>query len=190
MILSFRFYELFIVTIIPMGSINAMWRYLPGEKEINKKHIISSAFMVIVLSGIFITLLLTIFQNSISVLLNIPKEVNILNLVFISCFLQSVSHFIYWVLQYKNKAFFYLTLSFLQFLFLVSLTIYLIIEVELGLVGIYYAKIYVYSILCIFMLFYLFKSSFTLPSLKHIQRILTYGIPIVPMRVARQLVPC
>ena len=50
--------ELFVVTIIPIGCINAMWRFLPEEKGHNKNKLIISAFTVIMVSGLVLTFLL------------------------------------------------------------------------------------------------------------------------------------
>ena len=46
--------ELFIVTIIPVGSVNAMWRYLPKEKRSDKNKIIISSFIINLISGAII----------------------------------------------------------------------------------------------------------------------------------------
>jgi len=119
--------ELFVVTIIPIGCINAMWRYLPGEEVNTKNKIIISTFTIMFFSGLTLTILLMLFQNNICVIFNIPNNDNLLFFVFISCFLQSMSHFIYALLQYRNQAIFYLALSLVQFLSLVGLTIYFII---------------------------------------------------------------
>ena len=173
--------ELFVVTIIPIGCINAMWRYLPGEEVNTKNKIIISTFTIMFFSGLVLTILLMLFQNNISVIFNIPNNDNLLFFVFISCFLQSMSHFIYALLQYRNQAIFYLTLSLVQFLSLVGLTIYFIIYSDIGVIGIYYAKVLVFFTSLISVFFILIKTTPALPSFNLIKKILKYGLPMIPM---------
>ena len=45
----FEMVELFVVTIIPMGCVNAMWRYLPKRKGLEKNKIIISSFSILVI---------------------------------------------------------------------------------------------------------------------------------------------
>ena len=75
--------ELFVVTIIPIGCINAMWRYLPKEKDSRKNKIIISTFVIMLISGTIITLILLFFQNSIGLMFNIPSEKNICSAAFL-----------------------------------------------------------------------------------------------------------
>ena len=173
--------ELFVVTIIPIGCINAMWRYLPGQSVQIKNKIIISTFTIIVFSGFALTSLLLLFQNNISLFLNISNKNNLLLFVFISFFLQSLSNFIYALLQYRNQAIFYLILSLVQFLSLVGLTIYFIVYNNTGIAGIYYAKVLVFSASLIFVFFILIKTTPGLPSFNIIKKLLKYGFPIIPM---------
>lgn len=173
--------ELFVITIIPIGCVNAMWRYLPEEKGIKKNKIIISTFTIMILSGIFITGLLVLFRVSVGKVFNIPNDNNLLLFVFVSCFLRAISTFIYWLLQYKNQAFYYLKLSLIEFISLVGLTIYFIIGCNLGIMGIYYAKIIVFSTIFISTILFLIKTVTVLPSFDLIKKILSYGLPIIPL---------
>jgi len=173
--------ELFVVTIIPIGCVNAMWRYLPEEKGLKKNKIIISTFTIIILSGIIITGLLLLFKGSVGKVFNIPNDNNLLLFVFASCFLRAISNFIYWLLQYKNQAFYCLILSLIQFISLVGLTIYFIFGCNLGVIGIYYAKIIVFSTIFISTLLFLIKTVPVLPSFDLIKKMLSYGLPLIPL---------
>tara|TARA_X000001036_G_scaffold21592_1_gene18103 strand:- start:1431 stop:2900 length:1470 start_codon:yes stop_codon:yes gene_type:complete len=173
--------ELFVVTLIPMGCVNAMWRYLPNEKTSIKHKIIISSFTVIIISGFLITAVLLFFKNSLINILNIDTSINLISYVIVSCFLRAISNFIYWILQYRNQAFSYLILSLTQFISLIGLTIYFIIGIESGVIGIYYAKIIVFSILLIATIFFLLKTVPAMPSLNLMKKLLLYGLPIIPL---------
>ena len=173
--------ELFVITIIPVGCVNAMWRYLPGEKGLEKNKIIISTFTIMILSGIIITGLLLLFKSSVGKVFNIPNDNNLLLFVFVSCFLRAISTFIFLLLQYNNQAFYYLILSLIQFISLVGLTIYFIFGCNVGVIGIYYAKIIVFSTTFISTLLFLIKTIPVLPSFDLIKKILSYGLPIIPL---------
>ena len=173
--------ELFVVTIIPIGCVNAMWRYLSTEEGTEKNRIIISSFAIIIISGFFITGFLLVFKNTLINILNLDAKDNLLFYVLVSCFLRAISNFIYWLLQYKNKAISYLILSLTQFISLIGLTIYFIIGVESGVIGIYYAKIIVFSILLFATIFFLLKTVPAMPSIRLIKKLLSYGLPIIPL---------
>ena len=173
--------ELFVVTLIPIGCVNAMWRYLPEKQGQDKNKIIISSFTLIMISGILIVGILFFFRNYLSRVLNIESSDNLIIFVLISCFLRALSNFIYWILQYKNQVFTYLLLSLTQFISLILLTIYFIIGNQTGVAGIYFAKVIVFSVLFIYTIYYLIKSALTVPSFAVMNKLLSYGLPIIPL---------
>ena len=173
--------ELFVVTLIPIGCVNAMWRYLPEAKGLEKNRIIISTFATITISGILIIGLLFLSKDYLNTVLNLSSNDSLISFVLFSCFLKSVSSFIYWLLQYKNRAFFYLIISVVQFIALILLTIYFIVGCQSGVIGIYYAKAIVFSILFIFTIITLIRKTPVIPSLRIINKLLSYGLPIIPL---------
>ena len=173
--------ELFVVTLIPIGCVNAMWRYLPEKKGQDINRIIISSFTLIMISGLLIVGLVFFFKSYLSTVLSINSSDNLIIFVLLSCFLRALSNFIYWILQYKNQAFTYLLLSLAQFIFLILLTIYFIICHQTGVVGIYFAKVIVFSVLFIYTIFYLIRSAPAIPSFGLMKKLLSYGLPIIPL---------
>jgi len=173
--------ELFVVTLIPIGCVNAMWRYLPEKKGQDKNRIIISSFTLIMISGFLIVGLVFFFKSYLSTVLSINSSDNLIIFFLLSCFLRALSNFIYWILQYKNQAFTYLLLSSAQFISLILLTIYFIIGHQTGVVGIYFAKVIVFSILFIYTIFYLIRSAPAIPSFGLMKKLLSYGLPIIPL---------
>jgi O-antigen/teichoic acid export membrane protein len=173
--------ELFVVTLIPIGCVNAMWRYLPDKTGQEKNRIIISSFTLIMISGIIIVGLLFLFKDYLSAALNINSNENLIIFVFLSCFLRASSNFIYWLLQYKNQAFLYLMLSLAQFISLILLTIYFIVGHQTGVVGIYFAKVIVFSGLFIFTIVILIRTAPAIPSARFMKKLLSYGLPIIPL---------
>ena len=86
--------ELFVVTLIPIGCVNAMWRYLPEVKGLEKNRIIISTFATITISGILIIGLLFLSKDYLNTVLNLSSNDSLISFVLFSCFLKSVSSFI------------------------------------------------------------------------------------------------
>ena len=75
--------ELFIVTIIPMGSVNAMWRYLPNENSSDKNKIIISSFIILLISGTIIVGTSFFFRDFLASIFNINRSDNIILFVLL-----------------------------------------------------------------------------------------------------------
>ena len=165
--------ELFIVTIIPVGSVNAMWRYLPKEKRSDKNKIIISSFIINLICGAIFIGTLFFFKDHIASILNINSSNDIFLFVLLSCFLRAISNFIYWLLQYKNLASFYLILSLTQFISLIFFTIYFIVFRNYGVIGIYYSKVIVFVFVFLFTIVFLIRTAAALPSGRLILKLLT-----------------
>jgi len=58
--------ELFIITIVPLGLVNAIWRYFPESTKKEKVKILSSAFWGINGIGIIVFLVLVLFREQIA----------------------------------------------------------------------------------------------------------------------------
>ena len=58
--------ELFVVTFIPIGCVNAMWRYLPDSPSKDKNKIIITSFTLIIISGFLTVGLLFFFKSYLS----------------------------------------------------------------------------------------------------------------------------
>ncbi len=173
--------ELFVVTFIPIGCVNAMWRYLPDSPSKDKNKIIITSFTLIIISGFLTVGLLFFFKSYLSKVLIIKSSDTLIIFVLLSCFLRALSNFIFWILQYKNQAFTYLLLSLTQFISLILLTIYFIIGHQTGIVGIYFAKVIVFSVIFIYTIFYLIRSAPAIPSFGLMKKLLSYGLPIIPL---------
>ena len=180
LIVIFEMIEILLIAIIPFGAYNAMYRYLPGTKEAKKNKIISSTFYIILINGGIIISICFFFSDRIQALFNINDN-NLLFYVLLGCFLKSSSSFIYSILLYQRKAFLYLIISGLEFLSIMVFTIYFIIGCQEGIIGVYYSKSIVFSIIFLLTIFLLIKSITTFPSYNSIKRILSYGIPLIPM---------
>ena len=72
--------ELFVVTFIPIGCVNAMWRYLPDSPSKDKNKIIITSFTLIIISGFLTVVLLFFFKSLIrSVRRNYLKYAHVFN---------------------------------------------------------------------------------------------------------------
>ncbi len=178
----FEMLELFILSLVPLGSINAMWRYLPGLKDFEKNKMIISCFTLLIISGLIVVMLFNLFEKSFIKSLDLyGAEKSVFNLFLIACFLRVSSNFMYWLLQYENRAFLYLILSLIQFLSLIILNIFFITKCNYGIIAIFYSKIIVFIGLFVLTIIKLLYSNLTIPSLNTIKKLLSYGMPMLPL---------
>ena len=179
-IIFFEMIEALFVSLVPLGSINSMWRYLSSANTVGKKKVIFSTFLINFLCCSVFSIIFFLLIPQLSEIFVYQNIEFLLSLLIASCFLKSISVFIYYMLQYENKTVLYLIFSLVQSLLIFSLTIYFIVCLDLGVAGIYYSKIIVFLILAITTIVYLLKIHLAVPSINYIKKIISYGLPTVP----------
>ena len=183
----FEMIEVFLVTFIPLGTITSMWRYLSEADENERNSIIKSTFLIIFTSGFVFIILFNYLAEYLIRNSTLSLNDNLIFYLMLSCFLRVTSNFLYWLLQYKNSVLQYLLFSLVQFISVISLTMYFILIKDYGLKGVYLAKIFVFSIYLIITIIYVFKNSNGSVSLSIGKKMIRYGIPIVPLALLAPL---
>ena len=171
--------ESIFIALAPLGSINAMWRFLPSLKGNKKKEIIISTFIIMIFSSCLLALFFYLLTPFIFIK-NIQYFKYLIPLIIFSCFLKSISSFVFYIFQYQNKPKLYLSASLFQFFSIYILSIYFIVFLKIGIIGILISKILIFLIFSLFSITYILKSFFILPSISNFKNILQYGIPIIP----------
>ena len=183
----FEMIELFLVTFIPLGTITSMWRYLSEADENERNSIIKSTFLIIFISGCVFIISFSYLAEYLIGNSTLSLNDNLIFYLMLSCFLRVTSNFLYWLLQYKNSVIQYLFFSLVQFISVISLTIYFILIEDYGLKGVYFAKIFVFFIYLIITIIYVFRNSKGSVSLSIGKKMIRYGIPIVPLALLAPL---
>jgi len=172
--------ELFIVTIVPLGLINAVWRYLPESTKKEKVKILSSAFWGINGIGVIVFMVLVLFRDLIASHLQLGVNgPTFLLILLCNSFLFVGGQFILWIFQYEQKPKKYLAISLFQFLGVLILNIIFVVFLEKDVIGVLYSKFIIFFIL------YLISGSFilwrapVLPSITLLKKLMKYGLPLV-----------
>ena len=172
--------ELFIVTIVPLGLINAVWRYFPESDKKEKVRILSSAFWGINGIGVIVFLILLSLREQIASHLQFGADGPMFILILLcNSFFFIGGQFILWMFQYEQKPIKYLAISLFQFLGVLILNIIFIVFLDKGIVGVLYSKFIIFFIL------YLISGSFILwraavmPSFTLLIKLMKYSLPLV-----------
>ncbi len=172
--------ELFIITLVPLGLVNAIWRYLPESTKEEKVKILSSAFWGINGIGIITLLVLMFARDQISHHLQLgadgPKFILIL---LCNSFLFVGGQFILWMLQYEQKPIKYLMLSLFQFLGVLILNVLFIVFLDKNIFGVLYSKFIIFLILYFISGSFVLWRAAVLPSILLLKKLMKYSLPLV-----------
>ena len=172
--------ELFIVTIVPLGLVNAIWRYFPESTKKEKLKILSSAFWGINGIGIIVFLVLVFFREQIAFHLQLGVDgTKFLLILLCNSFLFVGGQFILWMLQYEQKPIKYLALSLFQFLGVLILNIIFIVFLDKGIVGVLYSKFIIFFILYLISGSFILWRAAVLPSITLLKKLMKYSLPLV-----------
>ncbi|NQU85512.1 MAG: polysaccharide biosynthesis protein [Mariniphaga sp.] len=174
--------ELFMITVLPMGLVGAIWRRLPASGIADKKCVISSAFWFIQLISFIVLILLSSTAGNIAAFLKFGENGGVYLLITaVNVFLFIGGQFILWMFQYEQQPYKYLILSITQFVGILLLSIYFIIYRGMGLQGLLFSKTIMFGIIFILSTIYVVKTAFVLPRLSTLIPLLKYGIPLIIM---------
>ncbi|MFH1852175.1 MAG: oligosaccharide flippase family protein [Candidatus Neomarinimicrobiota bacterium] len=174
--------EVMLITFLPLGTINALWRNLPRLGKSDKKKTIASAFWGIIIIDTAIIALLLINAGPIAELFGLGSDgQQFVNILLVNVFLITGGQFILWMKQYELQPVHYLFLSVGQFLGILLLSILFIVKYNLGIFGYLYGKTIISSILFLTSILFVLRNAFTLPSFSKLIQLMRFGIPLIPI---------
>ncbi len=172
--------EFLLITILPFGLINALWRYLPKEDKSERQRFISTAFWGIQILGAIILSIIGLNWKWFAAQLSLGDSKSILFLITISnVFLFISGQFILWMQQYEGKPIQYIILSLGQFLGILFLTIYFVVFHDKGLFGVLISKTIIYGLLFLLSCGYVLINAFRFPRMQYLVKMLKYGMPFI-----------
>ena len=133
----------FVGILLPLGIRYAFTRYyFEGKNEEDKKTVYSSALLFLALSALIFVTLCLIFSKQISYLLfNSVNYSFYVNLMIFTLFFQSLMILPMQLFIAKGKAAIYASVSIASFLIHISLNVYLIAILKLGVLGFIYGSL-------------------------------------------------
>ena len=172
--------EMFLITLIPFGMFNALWRHLPKADESDRKTIVISGYLGTFILNLIVLGCLAFFYESSGKFLGLKSSnVHLYLVVLLNIVLAFSIRFLLALLQYEGKAVSYVIVSIMQFLGVLVATIYLVVQKDLGLAGAVWGKTITYSILALSCTLIVFWKYATIPSFKAFNTLFKFGAPLI-----------
>ncbi len=172
--------EMFLVTLIPFGMFNALWRHLPKAQESEKKTIVISGYLGTFILNLVVLGVLSLFYHSSGKFFGLTSTNTHLYLVVLLNIVLAYSiRFLLALLQYEGKAVSYVSVSLIQFLGVLAATIYLVVQRDLGLAGAVWGKTIPYGLLALWCIISVLRKYAVLPSLKAFSSLFKFGAPLI-----------
>ena len=179
----------FLNPILSLGLDSALFRYFSmGKSLFLKIRLFSSAFYVKIIVVTICTLLLFLLKGLLNEYIFNNKISNELYYLFLgSLFVQNVSSLAYVSLRAERKVKKIVFANIIALVVSLSLSIWLVLIVKLGVIGVFLASLsasIVQSIL--FLAFIRSNINFKMVGIKKIKRLFNYGIPLIPHKLIGQ----
>ena len=175
----------FLIFGLPLGLDSALTRFFCASKsDQEKRAYFSTVFWTKIFSYVPIIFILILVSPTINELLfsNLNQRPLII-WALVSVFTSSLWLFFLQLYRLQLKSFGYSILSVIYFISNLILTIYLLVFVRTGIIGIYWAKVITDSIMMCFMLSKN-RSFLCRPQLNLLKKMLFFGLPLVPSALA------
>lgn len=172
--------EMFLITLIPFGMFNALWRYLSKAQETERKTIIISSFAGTFILNITVLGFMSLFYQSTGMYLGLGlSDTYLFLLVLLNTMLAFNIRFLLALLQYEGQAITYVTLSVIQFLGVLIFTILLVVSKDMGLSGAVWGKTIPYALLAIWCSYLVIRKYTVLPSFQTFKSLFKFGAPLI-----------
>ncbi|NOZ74875.1 MAG: oligosaccharide flippase family protein [FCB group bacterium] len=176
--------EKFLITIAPLGIIRAIWRYLPESRPNDQSRILITAFMGTVIINIVILTTIGLNYKLLGPFFGLqPDNFKLVLIVLLNIFLSLGGRFIQSIWQYQQKPFYYVILSWVQFLGILLVTILFVVVYQWGLWGVLLAKTIVLGIIFVFSGVVILFEHLSFPSLRLYLKLLRFGAPLILLAV-------
>jgi len=179
----------FLNPILALGLDSALFRYfIMGKSLFLKIRLFSSAFYIKIIFVAFCILILTLCKDPLNGYIFNNKISNELYYLFLgSLFVQNISSLAYVALRAERKVKKIVFVNIIALVVSLSLSIWLVLIVKLGVIGVLIASLCASTVQSI--LFFAFIRSninFKMVGIKKIKRLFNYGIPLIPHKLIGQ----
>ena len=161
---------------------SAVARYFYSAKNENAQNIlISTAMWSIVIASVMLVVFLMVSSGFIS--LKLFDNVRYEKVIFIAALIipaANLNSLFSIVIRFKKKALHFLFFQGLQVFITVTLTIFLILEIKTGIIGVFYGMLAGFSVSALLMLYYLKNQLLLTLSISELKIMLRYSLPLMP----------
>lgn len=178
----------FVLIIMQLGMGSALFRSFLYKENVKKRVLISSSFYFLTFISFLMFLILWLLSDFFSsVIFKSSEYTNILKLVFLTSFLNNIGTIAFAKLRIENASLKYSIISISKFSLQLLLTVYFVVILKRGVVGIIIAGAITSGFSGIFFVGLLMKDLGFVFSKKEIKDMLGFGLPLVPAGIAASL---
>ena len=161
---------------------SAIARYYYSTKNEKKQNIlISTALWSIVIVSVFMVVFLIVSSNVISMILfDNDKYANVILVAVLIIPAANMNSLFLIIIRFKRKPLHFLFFQGLQVFITVTLTIFLILEIKTGIIGVFYGMLVGFLISALSMLFYLKNKILYIINFPELKKMLRYSLPLMP----------
>jgi len=172
--------------LIPLGFTSALLKcyHRDAKNQTQKRELVSTAFIFILLLAVLEILFLSFFAGSLSCFLIKINFPIIIYLLLGSAFFAVLTELTLSFLRAREKSKRYILFFILRFILILGATLYLVLGLDLGLSGVILGGLIGQAIVCTFALSYLLKYVKIVYSKRALTRLLAFGLPILPASIA------
>lgn len=172
--------EILMLTVVPLGMNNALWRNLPSKSKLGKRRMIFTAFVGTLVVNFILLGLIGFNHRFPAPFLGLEDNQSyLLLLVLTNVFFTFGFRFLLSLLQYEGKAGSYIIFSLSQFVGVLLVTVYLVVLRGTELQGVLMAKVIVSAPIFLVASIAIFIKYISWPSLAEYVRLLRFGLPFV-----------
>lgn len=155
--------------------------YFSYDTEKEKKQVMSTG-LISAISGMLLVVII-LFSSSDRLSLFFFRSVvysHYFKLIFATAFFELALGISLTYLRAKEQSVFFIAISLFRLIMALSLNIYLIVFLKMGILGVLYSSLITNSFVCIAMLFITFREINFSFSIKKLKEMLNYGFPFIP----------
>jgi len=173
--------DIFLLGVGSMGIIQAVWRFISKTNNDNKRQIIFTGFIGLILLNVIFLGLLSFAYFPIGQFIGLlgPSGYFLFCLILFNILLQFGIIFQLSLWQFQGKPISFVVLSVSQLIGILILSSYFVINLQLGLEGVIIAKTMILSIIFIFCSINILKNYITIPSLNIFMNLVRFGAPLI-----------
>ena len=172
------------------GLVSGMMRFVPTATSLEKKQLLSCIFWFFVSVGSLVLLTVWEFASVFQQWLvpSAPIDSNWILLATGTAVLNPLARGLLKTLQIRKQAFAFVGTSFLQFLTSVTVTVYLVVWVEMGVEGVLLGQLSGQALLAIRSLVIHVPFMATRPTRSAFDRLMSFSLPLIPANLAALII--
>jgi len=173
--------ELFYSYLAPVGILSGMWRYFYPARERNEepRFVASNYYCLLAINTVLLAALVASAGFIAKYYLSGVSYTRLVQWFSVALFMGLSRQFLMTIFRLQERAFHFIILVFFNFVLLIGLTILFVVEFELGLWGIIYAKLITTAVIFVFTSGFVIRRYGIHVEIDQVREPVRYGMPLI-----------